>query len=198
MKTRAGNTKEQVSANEKYFTSSTDTVSTNEGYFGSSTSTTRSYSSEYIVRNGYRFKNGKHYDPVEETRQYKEIEKEANDLIDQEMMPLKGKLGYAYYYPRKKQQVLKERFGIEWCSEVKVSRRTVGRHSELYDAIGDTPEYKAIETELEQKIELRTSGDQKGMGYCHVYWRIKKEILKRDYNIDWCCPAELNESIMYD
>lgn len=36
------------------------------------------------------------------------------------------------------------------------------------------------------------------MGYCHLLWAAKKEILKKDYNIDWYTPAEENPAILYD
>lgn len=36
------------------------------------------------------------------------------------------------------------------------------------------------------------------MGYCHLLWAAKKDILKKDYNIDWYTPAEENPATLYD
>ena len=68
------------------------------------------------------------------------------------------------------------------------------------DAIENSEEYKKIKDELEKKINLKIEidGHKKGMGYCHIYWEYKKEILKKDYNIDWKSPAELNPHIIFD
>lgn len=56
---------------------------------------------------------------------------------------------------------------------------------------------------MEQKIKNQLSGfgfppEARSLGWCHMYWGIKKEILKNDYNIEWKSPAELNPNIMYD
>ena len=66
-----------------------------------------------------------------------------------------------------------------------------------HDPIEDTPEYKAIEAELDEKIFARI-GKPKGMGYCHRYWSVKKEILKKDYGIEWSSPANLNPHVYFD
>lgn len=66
-----------------------------------------------------------------------------------------------------------------------------------YDIVEDTLEYKKISKELEQKI-IDTIGENDMIGYCHLYWSTKKNILKRDYNIDWKSPAELNPDVMFD
>ena len=70
-----------------------------------------------------------------------------------------------------------------------------------YDPIEDTEEYKNILDELEEKVNSYMklhSISNTGLGSCHRYWNIKKEILRRDYNIDWKSPAELNEHIIFD
>lgn len=66
-----------------------------------------------------------------------------------------------------------------------------------HDPIEDTPEYKAIKDELEEKIIARI-GRNRGMGYCHLYWGAKKRILKEDYGIEWKSPSELNPYVCYD
>ena len=66
------------------------------------------------------------------------------------------------------------------------------------DPAEKTAEYKAIERELEAKIEKKLEGVQRGHGYCHRYWQIKAGILKNDYGIEWKSPRVLNPRIKFD
>ncbi len=66
-----------------------------------------------------------------------------------------------------------------------------------YDPVEDTPEFQAIKDELEKKIVAKI-GENRGMGYCHLYWATKREILKQDYGIEWKSPAVLNPRVHFD
>ena len=66
------------------------------------------------------------------------------------------------------------------------------------DPVENTAEYQSIKAELEGLIEEQLKNCPRGLGYCHVYWRTKKRILKEKYNIDWRSPAELNPHIIFD
>lgn len=66
-----------------------------------------------------------------------------------------------------------------------------------YDPIEDTPEFQAIEDELEEKI-IAKIGRNDGMGYCHLYWATKRDILKNEYGIEWKSPAALNPKVHFD
>jgi len=65
------------------------------------------------------------------------------------------------------------------------------------DPIEQTPEYKAIEEELDQKIRSHI-GEGAYLGYCHIYWLEKKLILKYDYGMEWKSPPELNPRMFFD
>ena len=71
-----------------------------------------------------------------------------------------------------------------------------------FDEVENTEEYKRIENELNEKIkiklELNGYINEKAVGFCHIYWALKKQILKSDYNIDWSSPAELNSEMIFD
>lgn len=71
-----------------------------------------------------------------------------------------------------------------------------------FDEIENTNEYKKIEKELNEKIEIKLKlegyNNPKQLGFCHIYWNLKKQILKSDYNIDWKSPEELNPEITFD
>lgn len=69
-----------------------------------------------------------------------------------------------------------------------------------YDSVEDTEKYREIKDELEKKINsmININRKKETLGYCHIYWNYKKIILKRDYNIDWKSPEELNPEIIFD
>jgi hypothetical protein len=79
-------------------------------------------------------------------------------------------------------------------------------NGEKFDLVECTDEYLEIEPELEAKIEKEMLKCGYGtdelpnpcLGSCHVYWSIKKSILKWDYGIKWKSPKELNPNIRYD
>ena len=64
-----------------------------------------------------------------------------------------------------------------------------------YDPTEDTPAFQAIKNELEAKI-IAKIGPNSGMGYCYLYWETKRDILKKDYGIEWKSPALLNPKII--
>ena len=66
-----------------------------------------------------------------------------------------------------------------------------------HDPVEDTPEFRAIADELEEKILARI-GPNRGMGYCHLYWSTKREILEADYGIVWRSPAIMNPRVKFD
>ena len=67
-----------------------------------------------------------------------------------------------------------------------------------HDPVEDTPEYISIQFELEELIAEKLKNRPRGLGYCHIYWSVKKHILKEKYNIDWRSPAEMNPGTCFD
>ncbi len=65
------------------------------------------------------------------------------------------------------------------------------------DPIENDPKYKKIFSLVDQEIGQKL-GNSPPMGYCHVIWSMKKQILKDRYGIDWKSPAELNPNIEFD
>ena len=60
-----------------------------------------------------------------------------------------------------------------------------------------TAEYAAILPELEDKIYMEFKA-RSGTARCFAYWKAKKEILKKDYGMDWKTPRELNPDVRFD
>lgn len=69
-----------------------------------------------------------------------------------------------------------------------------------HDPIEDSEEYKRVEKEVDELAEKEADKivPQGWDGFCHVFWAVKKDILKKKYNIDWKSPAELNPDTMFD
>ena len=61
---------------------------------------------------------------------------------------------------------------------------------------------KEIEEEANRKAKQmvrETDGiDEEALGYCHAFWQAKKEILLRDYGINWKTPAEKYPHVLFD
>lgn len=66
------------------------------------------------------------------------------------------------------------------------------------DPVEQTPKYQKIADELEALIDEELKDCPRGLGFCHIYWSVKKRILKEKYNIDWRSPAELHPFIRFD
>ena len=66
------------------------------------------------------------------------------------------------------------------------------------DPVEQTPEYQKIADELEALIDEELKDVPRGLGFCHIYWSVKKRILKEKYNIDWRSPAERYPFIRFD
>lgn len=53
-------------------------------------------------------------------------------------------------------------------------------------------------SKVEEILDEEFKDYDKGLGFCHIYWHRKKQLLKELYNIDWKSPAELNPGIIFD
>ena len=71
---------------------------------------------------------------------------------------------------------------------------------DVRDPLESDPRYAATfkEADVKARAELEKRGVKLRLGYCHAYWKEKKEILRRDYSIDWKTPSELNPFTSFD
>ena len=75
----------------------------------------------------------------------------------------------------------------------------VDKYGIITDDIEQTEEYKKIEKELNEKLDIWAEENKVfGLGSCHRFWAKKKEILKTEYNIEWKSPQELNPTVFFD
>ena len=67
----------------------------------------------------------------------------------------------------------------------------------MVDGFAFIDDYEKICKEIEPEI-IKEIGEwiDYGMGYCHLYWKVKKRILREKYKINWRTPSELNPNIL--
>ncbi len=52
--------------------------------------------------------------------------------------------------------------------------------------------------EIDKILEEEFKDTPKGLGFCHIFWARKKQLLLEKYNITWLSPADLNPDITFD
>ena len=67
------------------------------------------------------------------------------------------------------------------------------------DPIENNPAIRAIiDTAEVHAIEELGIHDDSQPGTCHRIWKVQKRILKETHGIEWRCPADLNEDVIFD
>ena len=67
-----------------------------------------------------------------------------------------------------------------------------------HDPIEDLPELADAFAAAETEIEAALKGKARGLGFCNTYWRVRKQILRDKYGIDWFSPRQMNPSVRFD
>jgi hypothetical protein len=69
----------------------------------------------------------------------------------------------------------------------------------FYDPIEDDPDAAPLIRQADREAREKSDrGPQMPLGQCHVFWAIKKRILKEKYGIDWKTPKEMNPKTAFD
>jgi hypothetical protein len=77
--------------------------------------------------------------------------------------------------------------------------------SQRIDPVESDPRYLSVVNAVDEAAEIAARRDL-GMsddeiihvGFCHVFWRHRKQILSERYQIEWKSPAEMNPNTWYD
>lgn len=69
-----------------------------------------------------------------------------------------------------------------------------------HDPIEKDPRYRSVFANIDAEVDtiLKDHPMRGRMGFCHIIWDTKKEILKEKYGIPWKTPAEMNPHILFD
>ena len=113
------------------------------------------------------------------------------DRITDEMIP---EICRSYLESKEpdKDRKLKFWIGLKDCEYLMHYGRTFTEEREEYyktgrercDPVEYTNQYLSIEPEMERLVRAET-GEGGWTGFCHTYWRVKKEVLKEHFGIDW-------------
>lgn len=80
--------------------------------------------------------------------------------------------------------------------DLKLARKSDHLKKQLESIIDETIDFndnKIIEKMVESYMNMTPY-----TGYCHNYWKAKKDILKEQYNIEWISPEQEGLDAIYD
>lgn len=66
------------------------------------------------------------------------------------------------------------------------------------DRVEYTWDWETIALEVEERLDEILADANKGMGFCHRYWSVKEDLLKKEYGIRWHSPAVMNPRVLFD
>lgn len=66
------------------------------------------------------------------------------------------------------------------------------------DPLEDEDRFAEILSTASERADAELVAHPRGIGFCHVFWDRKKEILKTEFGLEWQTPAELNPHILFD
>lgn len=88
--------------------------------------------------------------------------------------------------------------GIEYTKSYANSNARASRLPMSHDPIERDPAFSPLIEEASKMAEKELANEKRRMGFCHLYWRTKKRILKEEFGIEWKTPAEMNPGVMFD
>ena len=65
------------------------------------------------------------------------------------------------------------------------------------DAVEYSDRYLLIEREMETLVRAET-GEGDYLGFCHLYWEVKKRVLWEKFGIEWHSPSDRNPGVIFD
>jgi hypothetical protein len=68
----------------------------------------------------------------------------------------------------------------------------------LVDPIEDDSAMQTILREADRLADAELARQNRGLGFCHQFWRTKQRILKKQFNVAWFSPAEMDPSSIFD
>ncbi len=65
------------------------------------------------------------------------------------------------------------------------------------DEVEYSDRYLLIEREMETLVRAET-GEGDYLGFCHLYWEVKKRVLWEKFGIEWHSPSDRNPGVIFD
>ena len=73
---------------------------------------------------------------------------------------------------------------------------TIGRLK--CDPVEYTCKWEEIYYDVEEYLSERFANAPRQRGFCFMYWSVKQDYLKENYNIEWHSPAQMNPHVRFD
>lgn len=74
-----------------------------------------------------------------------------------------------------------------------------GKLKVVLDTTEDDPRLATVMLRATLEADaLLAEEDPEDLGFCHLFWRTKKRILRERYGVPWRTPAELNPDVCFD
>lgn len=70
-------------------------------------------------------------------------------------------------------------------------------HRLKFDPVQLTPQWEDCIAQVEAEVDRRTAGTPRGMGFCYLYWSIKRDVLAAK-GIKWLSPPLMNPGVLFD
>lgn len=74
----------------------------------------------------------------------------------------------------------------------------IGPDGRWYDPIEDDPVASPLIQKADEEAREQLKDSPMVMGWCHGFWKLKKQILKEKYGIEWRTPKEMNPGVAFD
>lgn len=91
-----------------------------------------------------------------------------------------------------------EQRGIGFTKSTRYVNIRASRFPLNHDPIESDPEVQPLFQAAHERVEQLLANEPRRMGFCHLFWRTKKQVLKEEYDIEWRTPAEMNPSVLFD
>ncbi len=87
---------------------------------------------------------------------------------------------------------------INFLSETYQRHFYINNDGLIVDSLCDNIAFKEMAAQVEKEVRQQMEKNHQLMGTCHSVWKLKKEIFKNKYGIEWLSPAELNPTVNFD
>ncbi|MFO7898570.1 MAG: hypothetical protein R6V58_05875 [Planctomycetota bacterium] len=79
-----------------------------------------------------------------------------------------------------------------------LARRQQGGGDILRDPIEDDPNFAGALRDAHELAEKELADHFRTLGFCHVFWKTKQQILREQFDVVWFSPADMNPDVSFD
>jgi hypothetical protein len=80
---------------------------------------------------------------------------------------------------------------------IELAKQQQGECDELHDPIEDDPLIQPVLAEADALAETEVPHID-NEGWCHSFWAAKQRILRKQFDVEWFSPADMNPGTFFD